>query len=76
MLLVDVSIHRICTFASIRRWSAERYGMEAGVPPSTARDLLKRRGNPTLATIRAMERIIPADFFPCHEPVSVRKKSP
>ena len=62
MLHIDISVHRICAFAETRGWSAEKYGQAAGIPASTARDVLKQRGNPTKNTIRAMEAVIPRGF--------------
>ncbi|MGF7178277.1 hypothetical protein [Azospirillum doebereinerae] len=61
---IDASIHRICAFAIHKGWSVVRYGLEAAVPPSTARDVLWQRGNPTAMTLRAMEAVIPPDFAP------------
>lgn len=62
MLHIDASIHRICAFADEKGWGAEKYGQVAGIPASTARDVLKQRGNPTQNTIRAMEAVIPRSF--------------
>ncbi len=63
-MLIDIAMHRIRSYAEQKGWSAEKYGSAAGVPPSTARDVLKARGNPTAGTIRAMEAVIPPRWKP------------
>lgn len=66
---IDASIHRICAFARHQGWSAQKFGLAATVPPSTARDVLTQQGNPTAVTLRAMEAVIPPDFMP--DPVAL-----
>lgn len=64
MLFIDRAVHRIISFAESRGWNAERYAREADIPPSTARDVLRGRGNPTRATLRKMEAVIPDRWRP------------
>lgn len=47
MLTIDAAIDLIVSYAKSKGWGAEQYARAAGVPPSTARDLLRGRGNPT-----------------------------
>jgi len=61
-MLIDQAIHRIRAYAEVKGWSAETYGAKASLPASTARDVLKGRGNPTAETLRAMEAVIPKRF--------------
>ena len=65
-------IHRIRSYAVVQGWSAEKYAkavnsrrrsdFDPELRPSTARDVLKDRGNPTAATLAAMLSVIPTDF--------------
>lgn len=62
MLNIDASIHLIRSYANRQGLSAEKYGKAARIPASTARDVLKGRGNPTYVTLRAMEAVVPPEL--------------
>lgn len=57
MLNIELAIARILSFATEHNLSAREFGNLAGVPESTADDLLRRRGNPTEKTIIKMESV-------------------
>lgn len=63
-MYIDRAIARILAYAAAQNWGAAAYARAAKIPQSTVNDLLRGRGNPSYATIAAMESVIPADFDP------------
>ena len=62
--LVDQSIHRIRTFLEEKEIAKSRLAVMAGVPEGCTRGVYNSDWNPTLDTLRKLERVIPEDFQP------------
>lgn len=61
MLHIDASKHRILAFAAHMQWGAAQYAKAAGIPKTTAHDVLNG-GNATETTLRSMEKVVPKKF--------------
>src|SRR5437868_6343268 len=72
---IDQAIDRIRAFALSRHWRKSRLAAEAGLSDTTLRDFDNPVWNPTAATIRKLERIIPASFPDRHAPRRDRSSS-
>lgn len=70
MLYADASLHRIRAFAIQHGLTGQGFAAMAGLSEGTVRRLHTPTFNPHLATLRALESVIPADFMP----ISQRKR--
>lgn len=61
---IEQTIARIRAFASERGWTKSRLAREAGLQDTTLRHFDRPDWNPTVETLRAIERVIPADWQP------------
>lgn len=66
MLYTDAALYRIRTYVKDRGLSAVQVAGLSGLAHGTVRKLRRRTFNPTLDTLRSLERIVPPDFMPLY----------
>lgn len=66
MLYTDAALYRIRTYVKDRGLTAMQIANLSGLGHGTALKLRRRAFNPTLDTLRCLERIVPPDFMPLY----------
>lgn len=65
---IPAAVDRIRAFAAHKGWRPATFAREAGLSPNSLRDFDKEGWSPNVATLLALEAIIPAEFTGAESP--------